>query len=153
MNDQKGQMEALFNLKEPYWLCDVRLRAPWWTVTDIWPKRHVYFIRHLRLCDVAKKGLIRKRILRIGRYFVQKMWVDYRLPMRWCEELRIRIFLAGLHKKGKVPLLKYEIHSLQRNLLLAEAHLLYFPPLSRREDFDALFFDETLKQKLLSSLH
>ena len=153
MNHFKEETETLFNLKEPYWLCDVRLRAPWWTITDIWPKRHVYFVRHLRLCDVAKKMLIRRRILRIRRYFVQKMWVDYRLPMRWREALRIQIFLAGLHKKGKVPLLKYEIHSLQRKLLLAEAFLLYFPPLSRREDLDTLFFDETLKQKMLASLH
>jgi len=103
LDHSKDSPEVLLNLKEPYLLCDVRLRAPWWTVTDIWPKRHVYFVRHLSLCDVAKKMLIRRRILRVGRYFVQKIWMDYRLPMRWREDLRIQIFLAGLHKKERFP--------------------------------------------------
>ena len=80
----------LSNLKESYALTEVILRAPWWALDDVWPKRHVYFVRHLRLCDLAKKRLLQRRILRIGHYFVQKAWVDYRLPMVWHEKLRIK---------------------------------------------------------------
>lgn len=142
---------TLSNLKEPYFLGEVVLRAPWWTVDDLWPKRHVYFVRHLRLCDLAKKELLRKRLLQIGRYFVQKAWVDYQLPMQWCEKLKIKIFMTGLLKKGRVPLLKYELHSFKRKVLLAEAYLLYHPPLSRKHHSDPLFFDEALKKKIMGS--
>ena len=141
---------SLLNLKEPYLLQEVILRAPWWTLDDIWPKRHVYFVRHLRLCDLAKKELVRKRILRLGHYFVQKAWVDYRLPMDWHEKLRIRIFLTALLKRERVPLLKYELHSFQRNQLLAEAYLLYHPPLSRKKEDKQLFFDDSLREKMVS---
>ena len=139
------------NLKEPYGLGQAILRAPWWTVTDIW-QRHVYFVRHLHYCDLAKRTLVKKRILRLGRYFVQKAWIDYQAPMEWHEKLKIEIFLAGLHKKEKVPLLKYSIYSLKRNLLLAEAYLLYHPPLSRRTYREGLFFDEGLRRKVLKLL-
>ena len=144
--------ESFANFKAPYFLCESVLRAPWRTWGDIWPKRHVYFVRHLRLCDIAKKELIRRKILRIGCYFVQKAWADYRSPMQWHEKLRIRIYLAGLLKNGKVPLLKYELHSFHRNLVLAEIFLLYFPPLSDRQEIDKLFFEERFKNELLASL-
>lgn len=136
------------NLREPYRLGEVILRAPWWTITDIWPKRHVYFVRHLHFCDLAKRTLVEKRVLQIGRYFVQKAWIDYHAPMKWHEKLKIEIFLTGLHKKGRAPLLKYAIHSFGRNLLLAEAHFLYHPPLSRDAFQEGLFFDERLRKKI-----
>ena len=139
----------LSNLKESYALTEVILRAPWWALDDVWPKRHVYFVRHLRLCDLAKKRLLQRRILRIGHYFVQKAWVDYRLPMVWHEKLRIKILMTGLLKKGRVPLLKYELYSFRKGLLLAEVYLLYHPSLSRRHELETLFFDPALKEKLL----
>ena len=142
---------VLSNLKEPYLLHEAFLRAPWWALEDFWPKRHVYFVRHLRLCDLAKKELVRQRILRIGRHFVQKVWIDYQIPMQWHEKLRIRIFLTALFKKGRVPLLKYELHSFLRNQLLAEAHLLYHPPLSRKKEDRELFFDASLERKILAT--
>ena len=140
------------NLRDPYLLDEVILHAPFWTFMDIWPKRHVYFVRHLRICDRAKKVLARRKILRIGRYFVKTAQVDYRSPIRWHEKLKIRIFVAGLFKEGKVPLLKYELHSLRRKELLAEARLLYFPPLSERRNLHRLFFDEALKERVLASV-
>ncbi|MFH1858413.1 MAG: hypothetical protein ABH845_05885 [Candidatus Omnitrophota bacterium] len=143
---------SLSNLGKPYFLCDVPLHAPWWTLTDIWPKRHVYFVRHLRLCDLAKKTLIRKRLLRIGRYFVQKAWVEYHRPMQWHEALNIRISLSGLFKNGRIPALTYAIYSASRNVLLAEAHLLYFPILSRQLRSEGLFFEERLKEEILASV-
>ena len=146
----ENDLGNLCNLKESYLLHEVILRAPWWTLNDIWPKHHVYFVRHLRLCDLAKKELVRKQILRLGRYFVQKAWVDYHLPMHWHEKLRIRIFLAALLKRERVPLLKYELHSFQRNQLLAEVHLLYHPPLSRKKEDQQLFFDDSLREKMVS---
>jgi acyl-CoA thioesterase FadM len=141
----------LLNLKDPHFLTEVILRAPFWTLTDLWPKGHVYFVRHLCLCDIAKKTLVRKRLLRIGRYFVQKAWIDYQIPMSWNEKIRVKIFVAGLLKKGKIPLLKYELHSSVRDVLLAEAHLLYHPPLQRKK-IETLFFDNTLKEALLLRL-
>ena len=95
--------------------------------------------------------LIRKRIFRIGRYFVQRAWIDYRLPMHWREKLRIELSLLGFYKKGRVPLIRYSLYSLQRLHLLSEISLLYHPPLSR-EDLGDLFFDEALKKKALAAL-
>jgi len=139
------------NLKRPYFLCEVKLRAPWWTLTDIWPKRHVYFVRHLKLCDRAKKELTRKRLLRINRYFVQKAWVEYRRPMQWREKLKIRIFLMGVLNKERVFLIKYEIISSQKEMLLAEAFLLYFPPLTRKR-LQTPFADEQLRAEVVQMI-
>ena len=59
------------NLREPLLLLEVPLRAPFWAPGDLL-KRHVYFVRHLALCDRAKRQLGHRGILRIGYHLVKE---------------------------------------------------------------------------------
>src|SRR3989338_7109901 len=88
------------NLKEPFLLLTAELRSPFWAAGDLL-KRHVYFVRHLAICDRAKKELVRRRILKIGYHMVKEAFIRYEAPLYWNEPLRVRIFLLGLLRKNR----------------------------------------------------
>ena len=110
------------------------MRAPLWSFGDL-VKRHVYFVRHLALCDRAKRELVRRKIFNIGTHLVKEAHIRYEAPLQWHEALTIKIFLLGLLRKNRIAHLKYEIFSVRRNQKAAEAYLAYVPDPSRRELF------------------